>query len=141
MCKTCYPTLSDEQYAFMKAQMEREEAEREAHREQESRETAPIVVAEGVKLLDEIKPGWRSLVDRDLLDISSPSNCIAGQVFQDEAYSEDWLNGYGWFREHICASTVRFGLCGGYVDGYGSGPYVMNEHLQEEWIKVLNSES
>ncbi len=38
-------------------------------------------VAIGAALLDAKKPGWRDLVNLDLLDIGSCTQCILGQIF------------------------------------------------------------
>ena len=48
-------------------------------------------VARGAAWLDERKPGWENLVDIDKLVMSDSDNCIAGQVFRDEAAEHpDW---------------------------------------------------
>ena len=40
-------------------------------------------VDNGVAYLDEVKPGWRELIDLKRLDISSVRCCVLGQVFGD----------------------------------------------------------
>lgn len=40
-------------------------------------------VIKGIKLLDSEKPGWRSDIDLDKLDLGSCSVCVLGQIFGD----------------------------------------------------------
>lgn len=40
---------------------------------------APMV-AKGVALLDEKRPGWRALINKDILDIGDPSSCVSAQL-------------------------------------------------------------
>lgn len=40
-------------------------------------------VERGAKLLDEKLPEWRSKIDLDLLDISTATQCVLGQLFGD----------------------------------------------------------
>jgi hypothetical protein len=39
-------------------------------------------------ILDELRPGWATLVDLDRLDIQNPRMCILGQVFAAQAHQE-----------------------------------------------------
>lgn len=39
-------------------------------------------VANGAALLDEKKPGWRDKINLEELDISDPSRCVVGQLYQ-----------------------------------------------------------
>lgn len=41
-------------------------------------------VARGVALLDELKPGWRNLVNPDELEMQNGDDCILGQVFRED---------------------------------------------------------
>lgn len=55
-------------------------------------------VQAGIAWLDENEPGWRDRIDPSRLQLSSPHNCVVGQVFRDDI-SQTWhLNGYGRFR-------------------------------------------
>ena len=38
-------------------------------------------VAQGVALLDTVRPGWIDEIDLDYLDMSEPGYCVLGQVF------------------------------------------------------------
>lgn len=38
-------------------------------------------VEKGAEVLDQIKPGWREMVNKDTLNISDTYDCILGQVF------------------------------------------------------------
>lgn len=38
-------------------------------------------VGRGTKWLDENRPGWAAMVSADKLDLSSPENCVLGQVY------------------------------------------------------------
>lgn len=54
-------------------------------------------VRAGIKFLDKVRPEWRSLIDRDKLDMVNPYRCIAGQVFADEAIKHGSPDGYTYF--------------------------------------------
>jgi hypothetical protein len=45
-------------------------------------------VARGVALLDEKRPGWRTQVNPDTLDMASDFNCVLGQLYG--RYSDGW---------------------------------------------------
>lgn len=56
-------------------------------------------VQNGMALLDTVSPGWETKVDPDIIDVSSLSNCILGQVYGDyntamkeiEPFRPQWL--------------------------------------------------
>lgn len=59
--------------------------------------TQERTVASLARRLDKVKPGWEQLVNTEALDLYSGYNCIAGQVFKDEAaLGGEWSNGYGY---------------------------------------------
>jgi hypothetical protein len=37
-------------------------------------------IVKGMDMLDRIRPGWRDMLNLDVLDQSSPSLCVAGQT-------------------------------------------------------------
>ena len=49
--------------------------------------TIPKRVQNGIKLLNQHRPNWRSLVSLDRLEMSKTDDCILGQVFANEAPS------------------------------------------------------
>lgn len=55
----------------------------------ESREAR---VARGARLLDEKRPGWRTEIDRDHLDMTSDTDCVLGQLYERYAYGLSALN-------------------------------------------------
>jgi hypothetical protein len=62
-------------------------------------------VAAGVAWLNEVEPGWMSLIDLDNLDVASIRRCVCGQVFgpggfkaMEETYGRSWAWNHG-FRD------------------------------------------
>lgn len=49
------------------------------------RESYARRVARGARWLDEVKPGWIALIDRDTLFLRDVRRCVLGQVFREEA--------------------------------------------------------
>lgn len=54
-------------------------------------------VARGVALLDELKPGWRELIDTDDLSMQMGTRCVLGQVFGNDD-DDSWYGENGYFR-------------------------------------------
>ena len=50
-------------------------------------------VQRGARLLDEREPGWWVGVDPDTLELSSPTDCVIGQVFGN-VFSDDPTDNY-----------------------------------------------
>jgi hypothetical protein len=61
-------------------------------------ESVQTVVARGAAWLDMVRPGWEGLIVLDTLNIRSPYNCVAGQVFDPDAGD---YTGYTWCRLHM----------------------------------------
>jgi hypothetical protein len=62
-------------------------------------------VAAGAAWLDEVEPGWMSLIDLDNLDVASVRRCVCGQVFgpggfkrMEKTYGKSWAWDHG-FRD------------------------------------------
>lgn len=106
-------------------------------------ETLTKLVSEQAEYLSTIKPGWRSLVNVETLDISSGALCVLGQVFAEEAgkYNEEHpsdcrccvATGYSWFQ--------RAGYDVG--DEYDDAAFCADEYTSEEltaaWVKELSA--
>lgn len=41
-------------------------------------------VQRGIKMLDEVRPGWRESIDLDTLALADCEQCVLGQVFREE---------------------------------------------------------
>lgn len=56
-----------------------------------------LTVEAGAAWLDRVKPGWPQLIDLQRLDMSMPTSCVLGQVFEEEALHDDYTpSGYTW---------------------------------------------
>ena len=69
--------------------------------------------ATGAKWLDEVKPGWAALIDKDTLDILDARRCILGQVFAAEAQAER-RSGYNYAMDTYPTLSSRgcsYGFC------------------------------
>lgn len=51
--------------------------------------------------LDQVKPGWESLVDLDKLSMISLSHCVLGQVFKEEAAASERIWGFGYGNDAL----------------------------------------
>lgn len=101
--------------------------------------TERVAIASG--LLDTLKPGWRSLVDLDKLDMGSAYDCVLGQVFGDfhsglqkvrTQAREDGIkfNSYN--------SAEWFGFSSGYFSVDGEDQYAGGALLKHVWSEVVN---
>jgi hypothetical protein len=87
-------------------------------------------VRRAVIVLDEKVPGWASRVDSDELNMMSPTRCILGQVFRDEAqafnaaHRDRNISGYGWANN---------------VDGFATIHGEAFANYDDEWRVVLNA--
>ena len=90
-------------------------ARRSLRREVRRRERAyqrQIKVDQKAQWLDMVRPGWARLVDPDVLNMWSGTQCVLGQVFSDRAASIGSWTGFGYaaktYREET-ASMVFIG--------------------------------
>lgn len=81
----------------------------------------------GADYLDLMMPGWRIEIDRDRLDLSSPRDCILGQLFG--AY-EDALGALS--LNQVLAVAMGFDVA---VEDPSPEDYL---DLQTEWQRVLS---
>lgn len=84
-------------------------------------------VQEGKKLLDELEPDWRFLIDEDLLDMADCELCILGQL-------------YGSFTDGV----NHLGIVAGHLYGFDIPPMLPRdtanasyELLQQLWEAEL----
>ena len=102
----------------------------------------------GAALLDSKYPGWESHIKIEMLDLSSPCNCILGQLVVDGTIRElvptnlglnpyqKGLNALGWrddgtTPEHL---GVELDELNGFEEGQGGLSYY---ELDEAWLDVL----
>lgn len=97
-------------------------------------------VANGAKVLDEICPDWFEKVDVETLDITSGSNCILGQVFDDwmigsekiaEHYGWDYFPARFWQSAHGFQSTAQEAGCWSDDDYNKSMAWLAKRWVQE----------
>jgi len=97
-------------------------------------------VERGIAWLDEVKPGWRDLIDVSELDMPDANQCICGQVFMEDALKDALAgDGYGY-----ALSIMADALCGGHMgfsfpltyDNRGISEEVY-EYLAYLWIKEI----
>lgn len=81
-------------------------------------------VEDGAKWLDGIRPEWFTLVNTDILNMSSTRKCVLGQVFADKASS--YSNGYSYAEYEYP------------FDDYTSSDRNVFADFDEEWIKEIN---
>lgn len=102
----------------------------------ELKPAAVLAVERGVKWLDEVRPEWRDLIDLESLQISSTSNCVAGQVFRDkvgttiesalpkccdacdENRDRSIHSGFDYVYYTLAEGTAQYGFSAGYVSDY-----------------------
>ena len=118
-------------------------------------------IALGTQFLDDVKPGWVELIDRDSLDLSEPSSCILGQLFAPEAEARrladgpfsagaftlgswafhDWLADHGYDmdgNEHVDINAAEMGGFERNGTSMGAGdPDETYAALQEQWDFVI----
>lgn len=76
---------------------------------EEVNQTIAQQVANGVKFLNKVKPGWVNLINLDKLNMKNPNNCIIGQIYGD--YCDVMKN---LELEHkICRFNYGFSYCPG----------------------------
>src|SRR5258706_849059 len=93
-------------------------------------------VRAGIELLDRVKPEWRSLVDRDTLDMLNPRKCIAGQVFANEVRPEGEVDGYTYLILHVLPHA-RINIDYDYGYGFYIHPKGSNYiNLRDAWIEL-----
>jgi len=105
-------------------------------------EAARERVAQGVSMLDVVKPNWRSYVTGIRIDMINGSTCIAGRVFAEEAdlwggFTNTVYNGYDYVCNVLGSDRTRqFGFTAGYT---ANGVYVDYYELQQAWEDVINA--
>jgi hypothetical protein len=87
-------------------------------------------VGRGAALLDERRPDWWRLVDLDRLDIGSPCDCIAGQLYMGGGNYRNWTMVMDSLGLHAEADEAAHGF-----DGPGlTGDYTA---LTEAWRTLI----
>lgn len=87
-------------------------------------------IARGVALLDTVMPGWEKRVDLDTLDVSSPCNCICGQIVSRR------VKPYHRFTKGLQA----LGLTSWEAWKYGfASPTGSYRRLTDEWSRVIRA--
>lgn len=99
-------------------------------------EDARAAVANGVKLLDEKKPGWRDVLapQMDQFNIASPCRCVLGLVYGS------FGRGLGELlrdRDYSDSSRMRFAEDRGWVSFRGDNTYTL---LDQAWREELTRE-
>jgi hypothetical protein len=78
------------------------------------------VAEQTAALLDQVIPGWVSLINRDTLNIASCERCIVGQLFPDEAtFTDGMLRLYELFSDAGITghgASITLGLNDGWHD-------------------------
>jgi hypothetical protein len=77
-------------------------------------------VAQGVALLDQVRPGWVDRIDLETLNIRNPYKCVLGQVFGNYWYAID-----------------RFSIGLGESHGFFSFGGAEMAELTAEWRRVI----
>lgn len=116
-------------------------------------------IALGTQFLDSVKPGWAGEIDLEELDLSMPSSCVLGQLFEAEAdaydavgaftvgswAAHDWLDEQGYDLEGESAEFVSAAeMCGFEREGMTSGwpdvrPDNTYDALEAAWTEVIES--
>lgn len=103
-------------------------------------------VQRGAAWLDSVKPGWRTLIDRDAFDIADAHWCVLGQVFAEEAAETDSrsgvYNGYDYVLLVIERPRVRGGQAS-WMTSHGfdtDGTPTAYADLQAAWHRYLDGE-
>ena len=92
-------------------------------------------IERGAAWLDEVKPGWREIIDTENLRMYSGVSCVLGQVFSVEAYEHDCSNGYGYAFYLANESSAWWAINHGFESG-GEAYF----HLREAWLDFLAEE-
>lgn len=92
-------------------------------------------VERGAAWLDETKPGWRSLIDQFTLDLDDAEYCVLGQVFANDADSDQ--SGYGYVlallesQQGTMSEAVRWSIDHGFDEvGFAD--------LTTAWLRYLD---
>lgn len=90
-------------------------------------------VERGAALMDEVKPGWLSIVDLGRLNMGSPSRCIAGQVFAKEGAV---------VKGCVCCCTgwdYALGLTEGVSVEYGFSERGPLDATRDAWVALIEA--
>ncbi len=107
-------------------------------------ETAKANVERGIALLDEKVPGWRSILNLSILDLSCGCNCILGQVSGTFDRGVEEFLGIGrkrtnwaeWVRGDSHRAIVSHGFSIPYEDGNDDDLEEWSA-LQQAWLALL----
>lgn len=81
-------------------------------------------VAEGVKLLDDSRPGWWKEINLNVLDMYSTRYCVLGQLYHGS----------------FCTGRIELGIGEGEGDLYGFDTYTGNwETLDYLWRDIISA--
>lgn len=96
-------------------------------------------VAQGVRWLDAVRPGWESKIQTKDLDLANPDKCVLGQVFADQRADDaaTWYRGYNWTVDNLlsydeaadCGFDAHTGLDVSSITQFAA--------LERAWLKVL----
>lgn len=86
-------------------------------------------IERGAALLDELRPGWRTKVDVEALDVGDCQSCVLGQILGDYAQ-----RGRIGLEVRADAAEHGFALSFHEVTRGGREPYVA---LTEEWREYI----
>lgn len=101
-------------------------------------------VEHGMRFLDVRSPGWRDQISLDTLNLASASNCICGQLFGANGYTQivneltpPDRRGDPLFEHPGVASA--YGFCGPYEQPGDCfcGPYDGSDPLTAEWKRAI----
>lgn len=87
-------------------------------------------VAEGVKMLDALQPGWYKEIDLEILDLEGTDTCVLGQLYGGWVEGTEYLGIDG---DRYLQSHYGFEL----TEEEYSGPRWLFEALTDEWRKVI----
>ena len=97
-------------------------------------------VQNGINLLDEKEPSWRSKINKDTLDVASYTECPLGQVYREcGAKDPSYRSLYGQKADFVYGLD-KLGLLGtGSTHGFGVPLNVNSIEITMEWKRVLNN--
>jgi hypothetical protein len=95
-------------------------------------------VQRGAKWLDEVAPGWEQRVNVQTLVLSSPYDCICGQIFAEEA-EEAGLHGDGYtYGKTLLAEGANLSpLSAAFAHEFNETLEVRFSDLKDEWELLL----
>ena len=91
-------------------------------------------IEEGIKLLDETMPDWRSRIDPQFLEMHNCEACILGQLYHHYDNGIDTLFGYRGFSDGS-GETYGFEITSDAAQLIGS--VSAYDLLTEEWLEAL----